>query len=285
MLRKWFRIWQQVDPVDLCLLMTLILLMTVSPWAWYVVALMRAIAILGVVIPEVRKSLHYWFAITSLLGSAIAVNWYWLDNHLYLMGYWCLAITLAMRLSADDQAKALAFNGRLLLGLCMFLAVAWKAVSPDYLTGDFFEYRLLTDERFAPIATGLGGVDPDILAGNRERVESLAVKPEGTVLALNGVTEVQTLSFLVTLWTIGIEALLAVLFLIPSSRLNVLRDVTLLVFLVTTYASAPVIGFGWLLCIFGIAQSCSSFCRIAFFAAFLLIQLYMMPLASVMTGQ
>lgn len=59
----------------------------------------------------------------------------------------------------------------------------------------------------------------------------------------------------VTLWTIALEGLVAVTFLWPLGRgLSALRDMCLIIFCATTYAVAPVEGFGWLLIAVGVAQ-------------------------------
>jgi len=55
--------------------------------------------------------------------------------------------------------------------------------------------------------------------------------------------------------TVAIEAAIAVVFLLPLGwRIARMRDALLLVFCATTYALAPVAGFGWLLLSIGVAQ-------------------------------
>jgi hypothetical protein len=58
-----------------------------------------------------------------------------------------------------------------------------------------------------------------------------------------------------TLFTVAIEALLAVAFLwTPDRGVSRIRDASLLVFCATTYTVATVEGFGWLLIAMGVAQ-------------------------------
>jgi hypothetical protein len=61
---------------------------------------------------------------------------------------------------------------------------------------------------------------------------------------------------LVSTWgTLGIEAALAILFLLEArDSLAAARHILLLLFCVATYAFAPVAGFGWLLLVMGLAQ-------------------------------
>jgi hypothetical protein len=58
-----------------------------------------------------------------------------------------------------------------------------------------------------------------------------------------------------TWWTLGIEGLVAVLFLWPDGpRILRLRNFVFLLFIVTTYPATKLTVFGWTLTIFGLAQ-------------------------------
>jgi hypothetical protein len=74
-----------------------------------------------------------------------------------------------------------------------------------------------------------------------------------------------------------LEALVALLCLIPAEgRLQVARHASLVAFCVTTYALAPVAGFGWLIATMGLAQCRPNqqSLRGAYIAVFVLILLY-----------
>ncbi len=65
------------------------------------------------------------------------------------------------------------------------------------------------------------------------------------------------------------------------------RQILLIIFLVTTYPIATVIGFGWLLCIMGFAQVDSPEqwrTKIGFLFVFFLMELYLVPWASIFNG-
>ena len=108
-----------------------------------------------------------------------------------------------------------------------------------------------------------------------------------TQIQLAGVASVQPLGLFLTWWTVLIEGSLAIAFLVPSTRHTIfVRSLLLLAFLITTYTNAPVIGFGWLLAVMGLAQ-CEPRARgmqFAFVIAFLLIWLYNMPLSDLSYG-
>ncbi|MEZ5943253.1 MAG: hypothetical protein R3C18_17810 [Planctomycetaceae bacterium] len=274
--------WWETDIFDVCCLLTLILLLTVVPQVWYIVVLIRVLAIAGLTIPKIRKLPEFWIAITGLLASAIWLNWYWLDNHLYLECYWCFALLLCTTIPARQRHEALATNGRNLLVLSMGFAVLWKAISPDYLSGEFFEFRLLTDARFEFLTAILTDLDATTLAWNREQLLSQESAGMVAPVVLQGQDMVAGLSRWMTWWTIGIELIIAVMYALPRWRgVELSREVILMCFLCTTYFAAPVVGFGWLLCIFGFAQCRSPVRRRIFFLTFLLIQIYAMPIGQV----
>lgn len=280
--RPGWRSWLPADVFDFCCVLTLVLLLTVVPKVWYVVVLIRALAIAGLAVPQLRKLPELWIAITGLLGSAVFLNWYWVDNHLYLECYWCLAICLGTMLPESERERALGTNSRNLLVLSMGCAVAWKALSPDYLSGEFFEYRLLTDERFELLAVCLSDLDAQTLIGNRELLLQIESATNAEAIVLRGTASVRHLSLLLTWWTIGIELMIAVLYALPRWRgVDVAREAVLICFLCTTYFAAPVIGFGWLLCVFGFAYCRSPARRHLFFLTFLVIQVFAMPLGDV----
>ena len=81
---------------------------------------------------------------------------------------------------------------------------------------------------------------------------------------------------LATVFTAMLETALAVAFLVPLRRLAAARDGLLLAFCASTYALAPVEGFGWLLVAMGVAQ-CEPVrrrTRLLYLLAFVLIGVY-----------
>jgi hypothetical protein len=176
------------------------------------------------------------------------------DNHIYLLAYWCLAIGLALGTAAPE--RTLAASSRWLLAAAFTLAVVWKGIlSPDYLDGRFFRVTLLTDDRFAGAAMLLGGVSAEQIRDARAFLQPL---PEGAELAdpawFGEPPRLLALARIVTWVGLALEALVAALWLVPLTPPAVTaRHGALLLFLVTTYALAPVAGFGWLLATMGLA--------------------------------
>ena len=262
---------------DSVLTLTAIILLLRPLEVWWVAPFILAAACLSLLSRAIRRAPITWILVALLVATRIVVVWPLSDNHIYLLAYWCLAIGLALGSSAP--AATLSTSSRWLLGGAFAMAVLWKAVlSPDYVDGRFFRVTLLTDERFAAASLVFGGLSREQMAQNRAFLEPL---PEGAeLLTPPPFVEPRRLRAFAAIATWGglaLEGLIALTSLIPArGRLDIARHVLLLTFCVTTYALAPVAGFGWLLATIGLAQ-----CRLhqwllrgSYLAVFILILMY-----------
>ena len=277
----WNRLLRPADDAggvpDSVLTLTSIILLLRPFDVWWVSPFVLTAACLTLVLPGVRRAPITWLVVALLVALRIVAVWPMSDNHIYLLAYWCLAIALA--LSSPVSAATLATSSRWLLGAAFGLAVLWKAVlSPDFIDGRFFRVTLLTDERFADASLVFGGLSREQMATNRKFLEPL---PEGAaLLSPPKFVEPPRLRAFAAGATWGgliLEALVALLSVMPAGgRIEAARHASLLAFCVTTYALAPVAGFGWLLSAMGLAQ-CRADQRLlrgAYVASFVLILLY-----------
>lgn len=262
---------------DSVLTLTAIILLLRPLDVWWVAPFVLALACLTLVLRQVRRAPITWLLVALLVAVRVAVVWPLSDNHIYLLAYWCLAIGLS--LSGPAPAATLSTNSRWLLTAAFALAVLWKGVlSPDYVDGRFFRVTLLTDERFAGASLVFGGLSQDQMALNRQFLEPL---PEGAVLLspppFVEPPRLRAFAAAATWGGLVLEALVALLNLLPAGkRIQAARHAALLAFCTTTYALAPVAGFGWLLATMGLAQ-CRTNQRAlhgAYVAVFVLILLY-----------
>lgn len=242
---------------DLVAAMTLVLLIFFVDAVWYMQIGVLSLSVLAVLHRPLMRSALLWLAITFVLAVGHYTMWFSIDNHKYLITYWCFALALS-RL-ADDPERFAAVNARLLIGLAFFFAVLWKAISVDYLNGTFFESTLILDTRFYGVAEVVGGASA---AGLKENIQHLGdlknFADPGLGMALNTGGRVPMLAQFMTWWTIGIEAFVAVCFLWPEDRgPSRWRDPALFAFMLTTYLIAPVVGFAWVLTAMATAQ-CST---------------------------
>ncbi len=262
---------------DSVLTLTAIILLLRPLDVWWLAPFVLAAACLSLVLRAVRRAPLTWILVSLLVAARIVVVWPLSDNHIYLLAYFCLAIGLS--LAGPTPAATLSASSRWLLGAAFAMAVLWKAVlSPDYLDGRFFRVTLLTDERFADASLVFGGLSRDQMEENRAFLEPL---PEGAELltppAFVEPPRLRAFAAVATWGSLILEALIAVTCLIPlEARIQLARHASLLTFCVTTYALAPVAGFGWLLATMGLAHCDPKqhLLRGAYVAVFILIVLY-----------
>lgn len=242
-------------PAALLLRLTLVDLLLRPGGSWVVRPSTLAIAALGLLSPAVLRAPVAWLALAGLTGWRVVADWPLADNHAYLLSYWCLAVAIALWL--PEGAEALRRSGRWLLAMGFVFTVLWKGVlAPDYLDGRFFRVTMLVDERFAYACRLFGGLTREELTANRE---ALRPAPGGAELLepldLIEPPALRRFESFSTWWTLGIEAAIALVFLLPlRGRGLVMRHAVLLLFCATTYAFAPVAGFGWLLLVMGLSQ-------------------------------
>jgi hypothetical protein len=268
---------------DLYAVMTLLLLLLYSSELWHVRLVATVLSVLAFVFSSLRRSAKFWFVVAATVLIGNWQQWAQMDNHKYLLGYWCFAFFCALQ--TEETEKTLATAARCLIGLSFLFAVFWKVTSGDFLDGSFFQHALLTDDRFAHIARVLGGLTVPMERVNAAAREALVnYDSRLTSVQLLTTAGVASLAKFLTWWTLLIEALVAVTFLWPAqTKVSDSRDFFLLIFILSTYAVAAVIGFGWVLVIMGLAQCAGRFryMRLAYVLAFVILQVYRFRLGAI----
>ena len=266
---------REIDHVELGLTMTLAMAaISLHEPFWYLKLGVMTLAVSALVVRPLQWNPLVWFGLVAVYLLSFRFTWYEQNNHDYLKLYWCLGVGVS--LLALNPRKALAWNARILIGLCFLFATVWKLISIDYLNGEFFHYFLLQDTRFELIARFLGGLSPADLGPERiARVGYTAYgdPAAGTDVAYAGA--VGWISPILTWWTVAIEGAVAVAFLSPlGTAISKWRDVLLVVFMMSTYIIAPVLFFAWILCGMGVIQSEAErlrFVPLLYIAVFVLI--------------
>lgn len=197
-----------------------------------------------------------WLALAAISGVVQAQSWWAIDDHPVAATYWVLALGLSRFARRRDQVAAI--SARLLLGGIFAFAVGWKLLSPQYTSTTFFEYHLLQDDRFEPVAVHVGGNSPGDLRAQRVAIAELAGQEVGDATVVRPGPRHSALAATFTWWGVLAEGLVALAFLLRLPRADLLRTVALLAFCLTTYAVAPITGFAVLLLTMGIAQTQSS---------------------------
>lgn len=266
-----------MDAFGLALRIALLALLLDPSIYWFQREPVRLLAGVGLLWPRAARSRVLWLLLFGLTAWRLFWNWPFSDNHDYLRALWCLAILAS--LACPDPRRALAWNGRLLIGLTFAFAVLWKALlSPDFRDGTFFRVTLLTDGRFRNLAVLAGGMTTSGIDAYENALDAFQLG--GKRWSPVGFREPRALGRLATgatIFTLLVEGAIAICFLWPPARgPSRWRNGALLLFLVTTYAFATVRGFGFLLAALGVAQSRDEEwrARVAYVGAFFLVELY-----------
>lgn len=227
-----------------------------------------AVAAVGLLVERCRLDSRIWVVLTVLMVVSLFDGWQPKDNHEFLYVYLCGLLLCVARIgevyTKADRDAVLAVGSRWMLGVLMVAAVIWKCSTPDFLSGEMYQWMLLINSLPVDVAGFLGLVDPAVIADNQQAGRFLAHgylsdSPEESVL-LEGPERLRYLAVVMAWWTIGVEAAVGILFLWPrgsgkSKRyLFHARRVMLIFFMVTTYLVAPVVGFGWALAALGLGS-------------------------------
>jgi len=274
-LRAFHRAIVELEAPELAIRLTLIYLLLKPLEVWFVHVPAIVLAGAALLVPKIARSPTLWLLLTLLSAGQVLWRWNWIDNHQYLLVYWCLAVYCSLK--TNDPGRVLALNGRLLIGVTFTLALVWKVfLTAEFADGSLFHELLLTDPRFQRLS-GLVGMSESMRFENDLVLRQMT---KGRLISgtLEGPHSLIGLAHFMTWWTILTETALAIAFLWPGRNKLVagFRDVTLLLFCWTAYSFGNVTGFAWLLLTMGIAQCVGERKRIRFvyLLTYVLVLLY-----------
>jgi hypothetical protein len=204
-----------------------------------------------------RWARNPWLWAILVAGTCIYTFRYWfmVDNHKFLITYWvgvCYISTLF-----NDRIQVLKLNAWLLITLVFGFAVYWKLASPDFMTGDFMQYTMLTDSRMQYITTFFTGITPAQFIDKRLLMEFLSIEPNlKTKVTLDTASNLSVVAKVITWLTLLVELAIVLFFALKYFRFfNRFKDYSLQFFILILYPFLPVIGFGFILSILGLAQA------------------------------
>lgn len=175
----------------------------------------------------------------------------YVPNHKYLYTFFTLLIllTLYAKRSTEFWYQIFSNSAQYMIGFIFLLATIGKFLAPEFLNGSFFEYTVLTDDRFFGFTQSIGGIAKDNLwEGYYDFISLTNTNLANTEVVLPSSNKVEVLASFLTYWTIFIEGSIALTFLVKgNSIIGRFRNWVLLLFIVTTYPIATVPGFAILL--------------------------------------
>lgn len=221
------------------------------------------------------------WAVISLVATAVLVlSWSTSDNHKYLLVYWLWAVALATYLH-DHADVILSSHARFFLIFVFLVAAVQKTFSPTYMSGEMFELKLLTDDRFQAFGhlLGIDRTISDTVSVELSSLKSPLAVYENNSRVISSNDHVRTMAQVITWYDLLVQYLIGALFLIRRKWSDLLGHIVLLAFIYTTYIAAPVFGFGWLLAIYGVTlvKGRSPLLELAYAGAFVAVLCYQSP--------
>lgn len=216
----------------------------------------------GILFTRVLIHKAYWLVIFSTLFFYYVVlglrtN---VPNHYYVLLSISLVslITLYLKNNHADWETYLGKTCGWVIGLIFLFAVIGKFLAPEFLEGSMFELFLFKDERLVGLTEFVLGKDSELLHQNQLALDKIyhSNHPENEILILRSNNHLSQISIFLTYWTILIESLVALFFLVPDAwKISKLKDFILILFILSTYPIATVVGFATGLLIYAFAQS------------------------------
>lgn len=247
-------------------LLTVLVTIMYGSEEWPITSVGAVLLTLAVLKRDTLTSHLFWLFMSALTLFTFGLFWYSEGDGFVLQIYWCIALSLA--LLTHEREKTLAEMARLLIGAVFLLTVISKLISPDFISGAFFEVFLVRDlGRIGLVSVLFTNLSVTDIASNIEVAKQL---PE-QVVKLTLAPGVRQLATLLTALTLIVESAVAAAFLLNFPAR--LRDALLTLFLAGTYLIAPVVVFGTTLAIMGFAQADSPKSKLIYLSFVLFIQL------------
>jgi hypothetical protein len=261
-----------LDPIWAISIMTLLAMVRYQGGAWYYQVISPVILGLAALFPRIVYREQFWLPVCMVTGSSIVLDWTLLGNHSFMLFYWCLAMLLAS--FSSNRLRFLAMSSRWLVAFLFLFAFVWKLNSNDFRSGASARYLLSGTYPAGYLSVWLAGMSGLQISKNINDVERVLSSPVTTQVKLNANAAVGRLADVMTISTLIIEGFTALIFLLPLSlRWLWLRDMSLILFMLTAYSILPVASFATQLAYLGYAATDSNRTRAAYIALFFIYQL------------
>ena len=156
----------------------------------------------------------------------------------------------------------------------MLFSIIQKYLSPDFLNGTFFYFTFLTDSRFSIFELFFPFAIKESVYKNIDQLELLQANVQ-TVKLFTPSIWLYTISKIISWYTFFIELALAIVYLVPNHwKLAKLRNILLLIFVITVYPLVPIPGFASLILILGYTSSSNQSSQRLYHALFFIFMIY-----------
>ena len=281
-LQRLTEFFEQADRFSLIGYLTLFMLVFFGANEWFALPIYQIALLFSLLASKILRSPVLWGILSLTTFAALFDFWETVDNHMWLMLYWLLVMffaTLSSRMYKTDTLDFLKHNAVFILIFTMGVSVLQKILGGVFLNGSFFEFTILTDERFYLVAHYLGGISTFDFFNNVDMLSNVADPYSPLVIKTSNA--IRTVSLIFTYAIVLLEALIAALFLFKNKKAHLWAHILNGLFIVTVYFIAPVYAFAFLITVLGITSlntdKSSSKLILMYVALMVLIFLYKIP--------
>ena len=281
-LQRLTEFFEQVDRFSLLGYLTLFMLVFFGPNEWFALPIYQIALLFSLLASKMLRSPVLWGMLSIVTFVALFDFWEMVDNHMWLMLYWLLVMffaTLSSRMYKTDTLDFLKHNAIFILIFTMGISVLQKILGGVFMNGSFFEFTILTDERFYLIAHYLGGISTFDFFNNVDMLSNVADPYSPLVIKTSNA--VRTVSLIFTYSIVLLEALIAALLIFKNKKARLWAHIVNALFIITVYFVAPVYAFAFLIAVLAIAtldtDRPSSKLILMYLALMILIFLYKVP--------
>ncbi|MGL4608769.1 MAG: hypothetical protein ACRCYY_03655 [Trueperaceae bacterium] len=250
----------------LCLMGVVAIGLTMLTLDWYLNIPFSVALCLSIFFKKIRTHWLFWTCVCGFCGAYLIVRGIASENAFYLFFY----VSLTFVVATLSPAPYLVFgrNAHFLIGFVFLFATLWKIISPDFLSGAFMTFMLVSDNRLGVFGILFTPLTFAEVVGNRELLLN-TTNPTNFVSA----SGVAFLAQILTWSTFLVEGSVALAFLTPLPFFSKHRDYFLIFFLLTAYVFVPVPAFAMTLALLGYAQTKSNRVQFIYKLVFVLMPL------------
>ena len=241
---------QQINPVNFSILLSVFFIVmhfeSVIEKSPVLYIPILALGSVGILFEKSRKNKYLWILLSFFYFLFVIQNWQIIDNHIYLWGYWLIAISVSF--FSPHKNTSIKLSAKYLIAFCMAYAFFQK-LNPNFVSGDFFYFKLITDPRFNFIGPLIQYNIAEVISENKFLIKKLTFETK-TIVLNAGPYVLHPISQFLTWYTLIIEGLLALIFFLPRKRFYIWQHSLLLLF-GSLYFVLPIRGFAYALLIMG----------------------------------
>lgn len=193
-------------------------------------------------------------ALTAVIGFVVAVNFYTIANHGFMLVWTGLALAIARACDPPQDEVMLRRMATMLLAILMAFALIQKLREPYYMSGDLLGGLLIQGEIYRNLISLVLPEWPDLVQDYELAFQGLLAEPAAASAAIAVPPAIAALAWRMTLGSLIAQGVLELLILFRA-RVGMLLHVGILGFVAVVYSTRDENVFLSLNCLLGYAMT------------------------------